>query len=115
MLAFENKRTHSYRKLLDKLPLSVQKDADAAFALWKSNPQHPSLRWHLLDVKKHVLPNSFSVSFGNGYRAIGRTDNKTVLWYWVGIDTLQPLKWRRFLRLSSIVYLKFFIKLLFRP
>ena len=59
--------TKDFRKRLDQLPIAVQEQAARAYALWRSDPYHPSLQF------KRVSPGQpiYSVRIGIGYRALG--------------------------------------------
>ncbi len=55
----------------------IQKLADKTFALLKSDPRHPSLRF-----KK--VGRFWSVRVGLHYRALGADVTDGVLWFWIG-------------------------------
>jgi hypothetical protein len=81
-----NVRTREYRELYDRLPSEIRELADAAYELFRENPEHPSLRRHMLEDRKRGRhrQNSFSVSITMKYRAIGVVDGATTVWYWIG-------------------------------
>jgi hypothetical protein len=61
----------------NKLPSTVRRQADSAFAKMKADPYHPSV--HLKRVGRH-----WSARVGLHYRAIAiRTDDDFV-WFWIG-------------------------------
>ena len=43
-----NVRTAEYHRLLESLPTSVRRNAEAAFQMFLANPDHPALRRHPL-------------------------------------------------------------------
>jgi hypothetical protein len=81
-----NVRTAEYHRLLESLPPYICKNADAAFEMFRRNPNHPALRRHQLDNirrGRHRL-SSWSVSVNLQYRAIYFVDGDTNVWYWIG-------------------------------
>jgi hypothetical protein len=48
--------------------------------LFHDDPEHPSLRFK----KVHATLPVYSVRVGLGYRALGRKDGDTMIWFWVG-------------------------------
>ena len=56
----------------------IQKLAVKNFQLFKTNPQHPSLRF---ERKK---PNLWSVRVGSGHRALARQLDDNLIWFWIG-------------------------------
>jgi len=69
-----------FRKKLDHLPAAIQEQAARAYALWRSDPHHPSLQF------KRVSPNQpvYSVRIGIGYWALGLKRDEQVYWFWIG-------------------------------
>jgi len=61
----------------EKLPASVRSVADQKFALLKSNPSHPSLRF-----KK--VGKVWSVRVTKDYRALAHFDGEDYIWIWIG-------------------------------
>jgi hypothetical protein len=59
------------------LPVKVQRTADRAFKLLKSDPQHPSLHFKKLD-------QMWSVRIGLRYRALAVKVSDGYLWFWIG-------------------------------
>lgn len=59
------------------LPPDVQRVADRCFALLKSNPRHPSLRFK-------AVGRFWSVRAGLHHRALGVRIDEGVLWFWIG-------------------------------
>lgn len=72
--------------MLQKVPQTVQTQADKSFQLFLTNPGHKSLRWHQLkDNSRGSHRNgSISVSVNMQYRALYVVDGDTNVWYWIG-------------------------------
>jgi hypothetical protein len=83
-----NRTTRQYRELYARLPRHIQELARVACLLFDQDPDHPSLRRHLLDDRKKAKhhPDSFSVSITIQYRTIYFFDEQTEqnVWYWIG-------------------------------
>jgi hypothetical protein len=60
-----------------QLPDAVQKAADAAFALLKTDPRHRSLHF-----KK--VGNFWSARVGIHYRALAVESESDLIWFWIG-------------------------------
>lgn len=70
----------SFWKAYEQLPASAQKQADAAFALLKANPYHPSLHF-----KRLRNTGRWSVRSGLHLRAVAeRADDDVFVWFWIG-------------------------------
>jgi hypothetical protein len=69
-----------FRGRLARLPIPVQDQASRAYALWRSDPQHPSLQFKRVSRSQPV----YSVRVGIGYRALGLRDGDHVSWFWIG-------------------------------
>jgi hypothetical protein len=61
----------------NSLPPSIQNLADKNFALLKTNPLHPSLRFKRVG-------DFCSVRVGIGYRALGKNREEGIVWFWIG-------------------------------
>jgi len=72
--------TAEFRKAFDSLPKSIQKQARAAYRLFQSNPQHPSLRFKRIHNKQPI----YSARINRGYRAVGVLDGEEIVWFWIG-------------------------------
>ncbi len=71
--------TQEFWKLFHQLPDAVQRQARKAYALFRQNPFHPSLRYKL--IKDRV----YSVRISREYRALGRLEEEDVIvWFWIG-------------------------------
>lgn len=65
-----------------KLPTEVQLRADKQFALLKSDPRHPSLRFKKLTVRNGREIWSARVALQYRVLAVKRPDG--YLWFWIG-------------------------------
>jgi len=63
--------------LYQALPPAVRNLADKNFALLKSDPRHPSLRFKRIG-------KLWSARVGDHYRALGTDVEEGVYWFWVG-------------------------------
>jgi hypothetical protein len=62
------------------LPAEVREQARRAYQMWQSNPKHPGLRFK--PIQGH--DGLYSVRIGIGWRALGRVEDDTVTWFWIG-------------------------------
>jgi hypothetical protein len=67
----------SFWECYERLPLGLQRNADAKFLLLKSNANHPSLQFK--PVGKH-----WSARVSQGYRALALQVEDGYLWFWIG-------------------------------
>jgi hypothetical protein len=72
--------TKGFRKCLDALPSEVREQAARAYALWRSNPYHPSLQFKRVSRRQPI----YSVRIGIGYRALGLLEGDHIYWFWIG-------------------------------
>ncbi len=75
-----SRRTRKFVELLDSLPEKEREQADAAYELWKSNPQHPSLRFK----KVHTSAEVWSVRINRDVRALCTIIDGNAIWFWIG-------------------------------
>ena len=72
------------RVVFDAPPADVQVQATSAYALWRSNPRHGSLRFKKVEDSIPL----YSARVGLHYRAVGklekREDGDTIMWFWIG-------------------------------
>ncbi|PDW05085.1 type II toxin-antitoxin system RelE family toxin [Candidatus Viridilinea mediisalina] len=61
----------------DRLPSTVQAQADKSYELLKANPQHPSLHFK-------QLGRFWSVRVGLRYRALAVAVPEGLIWFWIG-------------------------------
>ena len=62
------------------LPEAVRRGARDAFRLFRDNPAHPGLSFERVDSRL----DSWSVRITQGYRAVGRKESVSIVWYWIG-------------------------------
>ena len=72
--------TKEFRKRFDALPLEIREQADRAYALWRSDPHHPSLEFKRVSKRQPI----YSARIGIGYRALGLQENDHTFWFWIG-------------------------------
>lgn len=72
--------TKRFRDCFDALPPQVQRQAEAAYRLWRDDPQHRSLEFKRLHARRPI----YSVRIGLHWRALGVRDGDTVAWVWIG-------------------------------
>lgn len=72
--------TKEFRKRLERLPAAVQEQAARAYALWRSDPYHPSLQFKWVSQRQPIC----SVRIGIGYRAMGLREGDQMYWFWIG-------------------------------
>ena len=73
--------TKSFRKQLDKLPESVQQQAEKAYELWREDPYHNSLQFKRVSHQQPI----YSARISLNYRVLGllESDNH-IYWFWIG-------------------------------
>ena len=76
----ESKTSRRFRELLDALPAAIQRHAHGAYALFRDNPDHPSLRFE----KVHSTLPIYSARVTLGYRAVGVIEENVIIWFWIG-------------------------------
>ena len=72
--------TERFRRALDALPIDVQRRARRAYAAFRQDPEHPSLRFKPV----RTMPPIYSARVGLGYRALAVRDGGTWIWFWIG-------------------------------
>ena len=70
--------TPRFWECYQELPETVQELARKNYALWRDNPQHPSLTF------KPVGNGIWSVRIGRSYRALGLIEDREMSWVWIG-------------------------------
>jgi hypothetical protein len=70
----------SFRKALGSLPPQARAQAQRAYELFHSNPNHPGLRFKPVHPSRPI----YSVRIGIHYRALGVLEGDDVIWFWVG-------------------------------
>ena len=62
------------------LPEQVRQQARQAYALFRQDPHHPSLRFRQV----HPVRPIFSARVGLHYRAVGVREGNDIFWFWIG-------------------------------
>ena len=75
-----SKVTKEFRKRFKRLPPDIQKQARAAYRLWKVDPYYPGLQFKRIDSQEPI----YSVRIGLHYRAVGTKVDDTILWGFIG-------------------------------
>jgi len=75
-----SRTTDRFRRAFAGLAPEVQRRARRAYALFRENPRHPSLRFK----RVHTTRPIYSVRVGLGYRALGALEGEVVVWFWIG-------------------------------
>jgi len=65
----------SFRKALESLPPQVRAQARRAYELFRTNPNHPGLRFKPVHPSRPI----YSVRIG-----IGVLEGDDIIWFWVG-------------------------------
>ena len=76
----ESRTTRAFRIAFAALPEDVQRQARRAYRLFRSDPNHPSLRFKKIEQTENV----YSVRVGLGYRALGVLESSVIIWFWIG-------------------------------
>lgn len=69
--------TPDFWECYEALPDDIQRRADLAYALWRENPRHPSLRF----MRKG---DWWSVRVTDNYRALADLEDDTFIWFFIG-------------------------------
>jgi hypothetical protein len=72
--------TEKFRQLYANAPRERQQKIQRAYALWRSNPSHPSLRFK----KVHATLPIYSARVDLDWRVVGVLEAGTLVWFWVG-------------------------------
>jgi hypothetical protein len=72
--------TQMFRKRLNELPTSVQEQAAKVYALWQTDPYHPSLQFKRVSQKQPI----YSARISLNYRVLGLLESDHIYWYWIG-------------------------------
>lgn len=73
-----SKASSDFWRCFDALPRAIQQQARKQYALFRQNPQHPSLEF------KELAPGLVSVRVSRSHRALGRRRRDVILWFWIG-------------------------------
>jgi hypothetical protein len=75
-----SRTTAAFRKALEALPTRVRAQAQRAYSVFRSDPNHPSLRFKPVHPSRPI----YSVRIGIHYRALGVREGDDIVWFWVG-------------------------------
>lgn len=62
------------------LPEHVRSAARRAYRLFQQNPSHPGLHFKKVDDETAM----YAARVGIGYRALGKLEGDTIVWFWIG-------------------------------
>ena len=74
-------RTKTFKKRYDALPDSAKNQAITAYRMFVKDPFHPSLQFKQVDPSDTSI---YSVRIGRSWRALGKRQNDTIYWFWIG-------------------------------
>ncbi|ACB52460.1 hypothetical protein cce_3112 [Crocosphaera subtropica ATCC 51142] len=72
--------TKTFRKQLNQLPETVQKQAEKAYKLWDQDPYHNSLQFKRVSQNQPI----YSVRVSLNYRVLGLLEDDHIYWFWIG-------------------------------
>lgn len=72
--------TERFRRLFERLPKRVQREAREAYKLFAQNPNHPGLHFKRI----HKTEPLYSVRIDRDYRAVGLYEDDEITWDWIG-------------------------------
>ncbi|NES83982.1 MAG: hypothetical protein F6K10_22630 [Moorea sp. SIO2B7] len=72
--------TKDFCKQLHQLPIAVREQANKAYALWKTEPYHPSLQFKRVSQRQPI----YSARISLNYRALGLLEKDHIYWFWLG-------------------------------
>jgi hypothetical protein len=72
--------TERFRRQYAAAGAERQRQIRKAYALWRTNPWHPSLRFKKVHSSKPI----YSARVDLDWRALCVLDNETIIWFWVG-------------------------------
>ena len=75
-----SKTTRQFRDGLAALPADIQRQADAAYKLFRQDPQLPGLQFK----KVHAVEPIYSARITIHYCAVGVVTGDVIVWFWVG-------------------------------
>ena len=75
-----SRTTAQFRKQLAALPEIVRQHAKKAYQQFRCDPWQSSLRFKQIHPRQPL----YSVRVAQGYRAVGRRDERGMLWFWIG-------------------------------
>jgi hypothetical protein len=72
-----------FRTSFGYLPEQVKEQTRQAYRLFKQDPSHPSLRFKKVNPELPI----YSARINKSYRAVGKLEGDTIIWFWVGSHT----------------------------
>jgi len=76
-MAYSSYATDSFWSSYDSLPEEIRSQADKQFALFSTNPNHPSLRLKPVGAL-------WSARVSKSYRVLARRRGDAFYWFWIG-------------------------------
>jgi hypothetical protein len=76
----KSRTTPEFWEAFSQLPPDIQRLAARVYSTWRVNERHPGLHFKRI----HRTESIWSVRIGIHYRAVGRLDDNTVTWFWIG-------------------------------
>ena len=76
----DSKTTRKFRQLLAIVPEEIRAQANEAFSLFSTDPNHPSLRFK----KVHATKPIYSARVTLDYRVVGVVNGDLIVWFWIG-------------------------------
>lgn len=72
--------TPQFLALYRALPRTVRQQARQAYALFRRDPHHPSLRFRQVHPTRPIV----SARVGMHHRVVGIRENNDIFWFWIG-------------------------------
>ncbi|KAM3094828.1 hypothetical protein ACKFKG_14950 [Phormidesmis sp. 146-35] len=73
--------TKTFRKRLNQLPVSVQEQAEKAYALWREDSYHNSLQFKRVSQRQPI----YSARVSLNCRVVGLLESDDhIYWFWIG-------------------------------
>ncbi len=76
----KSRRTPRFKKLLAHLPAKAQEQAEHAYHQFQRDPSYPGLDFKQIKSRKFL----YSARVGDHYRVLGRIEDDTIIWAWIG-------------------------------
>jgi hypothetical protein len=78
-----SRTTERFRRAFAALPVAIQEQARDAYARFRADPYHSSLRFRVVHPRLPV----YSARISREYRALGIREDNTIIWFWIGSHT----------------------------
>jgi len=75
-----SRTTKRFRAEFAALPREIQEQARRAYALWRSDPAHPSLQFKPVHANRAI----FSARIGLHWRSVAIRREDGFVWFWIG-------------------------------